>query len=167
MSRASSVSWILFYGLFMIYALAQQGSFLWIDVVNLITHEGGHLLFGWLGPRLGIWGGTLLQLGVPLLLAGYFYSHAQITGFTFCMFFLFENLLYTATYMCDARIMALPLVSAGSSDYIEHDWHTIFTSMGVLQYDSLIGNCVRVLGWSGMLTTGAWFYWRTRKMRFA
>jgi hypothetical protein len=161
-SRASTLAWLLFYGLFLIYAFAQHGSFLIIDFANLVVHEGGHLLFGWFGPTLGIWGGTILQWSVPLLLAVYFYTQRQIAGFTFCLFFLFENLLYTATYMSDARAMALPLVTAGNSDYIEHDWHTIFSGLGVLQYDTVIGGSVRALGWCGMLGTVTWFSWRAR-----
>ena len=94
------------------------------------------MLFGWFGPTLGLWGGTILQWLVPLLLAAYFFTQRQTTAFAFCSFFFFENWLYTATYMADARVMILPLVTAGDSDYVEHDWHTIFSSLGVLQYDT-------------------------------
>ncbi len=81
------------------------------------------------------------------------------------MFFFFENWLYTATYMADARAMALPLVTAGDSDYIEHDWNTIFTSLGVLQYDTTIGGIVRVMGWLGMLACVAWLAARLRSAK--
>ncbi|HZQ69578.1 MAG TPA: hypothetical protein VFA68_13735 [Terriglobales bacterium] len=160
-SRLSAVSWLVFYGVFLVYAFLQRGSFLLVDSANLVVHEGGHLLFGWFGETLGIWGGTILQWSVPLLLAGYFYSQKQITGFTFCMFFFFENFLYTATYMSDARAVALPLVSAGSSDYIEHDWRNIFGSLGIVQYDTAIGGCVSILGWCGMVATVVWFCYQT------
>lgn len=156
-SRAAAVAWIAFYVAFLTYAFTQHGSFLIVDLANLVVHEGGHLLFGWFGETLGIWGGTILQWSVPLLLAGYFYMERHIAGFTFCAFFFFENLLYTATYMCDARAMALPLVTAGDSDYIEHDWHTIFSRMGVLQYDTWIGGAVRAAGWCGMVFVLLWF----------
>jgi hypothetical protein len=59
--------------------------------------------------------------------------------------------------MADARAMVLPLVTAGDSDFIEHDWHTIFTSLGVLQYDTTIAGVIRTIGWLGMLGTVAWF----------
>lgn len=156
-SRPAAVAWMLFYIAFLVYALGRHGSFLFIDLANLVVHEGGHLLFGWFGEALGIWGGTLLQWGVPLSLAGYFYAERHTVGFTFCAFFFFENLLYTATYMCDARAMILPLVTAGGSDYIEHDWHTIFSRLGVLQYDTWIGGLVRAAGWCGMVTVILWF----------
>jgi hypothetical protein len=152
-------AWLAFYAIFLVYAFTMHGAFLFIDFVNLIVHEGGHLLFGWFGPSLGIWGGTILQWLLPLLLAGYFFSQRQTTAFAFCLFFFFENWLYTATYMADARAMALPLVTAGDSDFVEHDWHTIFSSLGVLQYDTTIAAAVRGLGWCGMLSTVAWLGW--------
>ena len=65
--------------------------------------------------------------------------------------------------MADARAMLLPLVTAGDSDYIEHDWHTIFSSLGVLQFDTRIAAVVSFLGWTGMLTTVAWLIWRSLK----
>jgi hypothetical protein len=52
--------------------------------------------------------------------------------------------------------MVLPLVTAGDSDYIEHDWHAIFSSLGILQYDTTIAAVVRTLGWCGMIASVAW-----------
>lgn len=91
--------------------LFPHGGFLFIDNANLVVHEGGHNLFAWFGPTLCLWGGTLLQWLVPFLLAAYFFTQRQTTGFVFCQFFFFENWLYTATYMADARSQVLP-----------HDW---------------------------------------------
>ena len=93
---------------------------------------------------------------MPFLLAAYFFYQRQSTAFVFCLFFFFENWLYTATYMADARAMVLPLVTAGDSDFVEHDWNTIFTSLGVLQYDTAIAAVVRTLGWCGMLGCVGW-----------
>ena len=66
-------------------------------------------------------GGTLLQWLVPFLLACYFFYQRQVPAFVFCLFFFFENWLYTATYMADARAQALPLVSVGGGDEAIHD----------------------------------------------
>src|SRR5689334_9563306 len=118
-SRWILAAWSLFYLSFLAYAFSMHGAFLWIDMANLVVHEGGHLLFGWFGPTLGIWGGTILQWSVPLLLAAYFFSHRQTAAFVFCLFFFFENWLYTATYMADARTMALPLVTVGDPEFAE------------------------------------------------
>lgn len=160
-SRGVLSAWLVFYAIFLLYAFHNRSGFLFIDSANLIVHEAGHLLFGWFGPTLGIWGGTLLQWLVPFLLAGYFFVQRQMAGFAFALFFFFENWLYTATYMADARAMALPLVTTGDSDYIEHDWNTIFTSLGVLPYDARIAGTIRFFGWFGMLGVIAWLGYRT------
>ena len=149
--RWAAAMWTLFYLAFMYYAFSKHGEFLFIDSANLVVHEGGHLLFGWFGHTLGIWGGTILQWAVPFLLAAYFFSQRQTAAFVFCMFFFFENWLYTATYMADARAMSLPLVTVGDPELAEHDWNTIFSSLGILQYDTSIAAIIRVLGWIGMV----------------
>jgi len=155
-SRPALVGWAVFYVLFLGYAYSAHGGFLFIDSANLVVHEGGHNLFGWFGPTLGLWGGTLLQWLVPFLLAVYFFSERQLTGSVFCLFFFFENWLYTATYMADARAMILPLVTTGDPEFAKHDWNTIFSSLGVLPYDTRIAGVVRLLGWCGMLASVAW-----------
>ena len=164
-SRPALGAWLVFYAAFLVYAFQMHGAYLFIDSANLVVHEGGHLLFQWFGHTLMLWGGTLLQWAVPFLLAAYFFAERQTTAFAFCLFFFFENWLYTATYMADARAMVLPLVTAGDSDFIEHDWNAIFSSLGVLQYDTAIAAVVRFLGWLGMLATVAWLASQTLKPR--
>jgi len=161
-SRAAVIAWLVFYVAFLTYAFSAHGGFLFIDNANLVVHEGGHNLFGWFGSTLGLWGGTLLQWLVPFLLAAYFFSQRQTTGFVFCLFFFFENWLYTATYMADARAQVLPLVTTGDPDFVEHDWYAIFSSLGVLDWDTKIAAVVRILGWGGMLGCAAWLAARTK-----
>ncbi len=162
---AALIAWLLFYAAFLLYAFRKHGDFLFIDSVNLIMHEGGHLLFGWLGDTIGLWGGTILQWLVPALLATYFLTERQTTAFVFCTFFFFENWLYTATYMADASAMVLPLVTVGDPDFAEHDWNRIFSSLGVLQYDTAIASVVRFLGWAGMLSVVTWLTVRALRDR--
>lgn len=161
-SRPALFEWLVFYTAFLAYAISARGPGLFIDNANLVVHEGGHNLFGWFGPTLGLWGGTLLQWLVPFLLAAYFFAERQIGGFVFCLFFFFENWLYTATYMADARAQELPLVTTGDPDFVEHDFHAIFSSLGVLQYDTKIAAVVRVLGWCGMIGCVVWLAMRLR-----
>jgi hypothetical protein len=161
--RWTVVAWLIFFLWFLAYAFSKHGGFLFIDTPNMVVHEGGHALFGWFGATLGLWGGTILQWLVPLLLAIYFFHERQVAGFVFCLFFFFENWIYTATYMADARVMELPLVTLGDPEFAKHDWNTIFTNLGVLQYDTLIAGIVRFLGWCGMLACTAWLASRLRK----
>ncbi len=155
-SRPALIGWILFYCAFLLYALADKTGFLFVDYVNLMIHEGGHLLFGWLGQTPGLWGGTILQWLVPALLAAYFFTQRHTTGFAFCLFMLFENFLYTSVYMADARAQVLPLVAVGDVDSAPHDWAAIFASLGLLQHDTKIAAVVRAAGWLGMIGTVAW-----------
>lgn len=163
MPRWAVGAWLVFFLWFLAYAFSKHGGFLFIDTPNMVVHEGGHALFGWFGSTLGLWGGTILQWLVPLLLAIYFFHQRQVAGFIFCLFFFFENWIYTATYMADARAMGLPLVTLGDPEFAKHDWNTIFTNLGVLQYDTLIAGVVRFLGWCGMLACTAWLASRLRK----
>ncbi|MGA6983073.1 MAG: hypothetical protein WCC95_08025 [Candidatus Sulfotelmatobacter sp.] len=156
-SRPARVAWLVFYVGFLLYALHANGDMLFIDLANLVVHEGGHNLFRWFGPTLELWGGTLLQWLVPFLLAAYFFAHRKTTGFVFCLFFFFENWLYTATYMADARAQVLPLVTTGDPEFAEHDFFRIFSDLGVLNYDTKIAAVVRLLGWSGMIAVVVWF----------
>jgi hypothetical protein len=163
--RPALVAWLIFYLAFLGYAFVAHGASLFIDNANLVVHEGGHNLFGWFGPTLGLWGGTLLEWLVPFLLALYFFTRRQTTGFVFCAFFFFENWLYTATYMADARAQELPLVTTGDADFVEHDFHAIFSSLGVLDYDTKIAAVVRLLGWCGMIAVVGWFALRARQVQ--
>jgi hypothetical protein len=162
-SQPAVIAWLVFFLAFAAYAFSKHGEFLFIDSANLVVHEGGHALFGWFGPTIGLWGGTILQWLVPFLLAAYFFHQRQPAAFVFCLFFFFENWLYTATYMADAIAMDLPLVTLGDPEFARHDWNAIFTSLGVLDYTPWIAGIVRFLGWTGMLASIAWLAGRLRK----
>ncbi len=150
-SRGAGIAWLGFYSLFLIYAAADRGGFLFLDYVNLIFHEAGHFFFSWFGYLLMILGGTFGELLVPFLCGAYFWQKRETSGFAFCGFWFFENFLYIGTYMADARAQGLPLVGAG-----EHDWEILFGEWGLLARDQQIGGITGALGWLGMLTAMIW-----------
>ena len=154
-------AWLGFYLLLLIYLAAHISSLTLIDNVHLPIHEAGHLLFGWFGQTLGVWGGTILQLLVPALLAAAFVIRGELLGTTFCAFAFFHSLTGVATYMIDALRRELPLVTVGApADEAEHDWVHIFSNLGVLPHAIQIGTVVRVIAWVGFIATLAWFSWR-------
>lgn len=144
------------YSLFLFQAARGSGLLLTIDLVFVPVHEGGHLLFSYFGQFLMVAGGTLVQLGVPLLLWAYFALQRQVQGAAFCLFFFFEQFLPIARYMADARAQALPLLSVGDSDDVIHDWNYLFGKLECLDHDTEIARVVRFAGWLGMLATFGW-----------
>lgn len=159
--RAVLIAASAFYGIFLIQLAQGKGLPALMDLVFIPIHEGGHALFSYFGHALMIAGGTILQLGVPLLLVVYFLFRRQVQGTAFCTFFFFEQLLPTATYMADARARELPLLTIGDPELAEHDWFTMFSRLGVLQHDTQIASVVRFIGWAGMLATVAWMVCRS------
>lgn len=159
--RAAFVAWSVFYAFFL-FELASGRDFPhYMDLVFIPVHEGGHLLFGWFGQFVAVAGGTLLQLGAPLLLAIYFAFRRQAQAVAFCIFFMFEQFLPIAIYMADARAQDLPLLTVGSGDNVIHDWNYLFGRLGLLAHDTQIASAMRVIGWAGMLATVAWLVRRS------
>ena len=166
-SRPALAGWSLFFAWFLWHAARGEPGGLFLDPANLVIHEAGHPLFSYLGDFMGAAGGTILQLLVPLLLAMAFHVRRQPIGFALFLFIVFENFLYVAKYMADARAMALDYVAIGvgatsgeEMDPMSHDWHNIFSHLGVLAHDTRIGAFTNFLGWVGMLGTTAWFLYR-------
>src|SRR6202167_4749579 len=69
-----------FYALFLFQLTRGSGFPPYMDLVFIPVHEGGHLLFRFFGEFIAVAGGTLMQLGVPLILVAYFAFHRQIQG---------------------------------------------------------------------------------------
>jgi hypothetical protein len=158
--RAALAAWVIFYVLFLYQAAHGGGFLLLMDGVFVPIHEGGHLLFRFLGEFASIAGGTILQLLVPFLLATYFLFRRQSQGVAFCAFFLFEQFLPIATYMADARAQDLPLLTVGDAEYVIHDWNYLFGKLGLLEHDVQIAGAVRLIGWLGMMGVVVWLVWR-------
>ncbi len=158
-SRAALIGWCIFYGLFLLNAILDKDGFLFLDHANLVFHEIGHPAFGIFEVHwLMILGGTLVQHLVPLGITAYFWWMRQTTGAVFSAFWFFENFLYTASYMADARALLLPLVNA--QDIGDHDWNFLFSWWGVIMHDRKIAGYTRAVGWLGMLATVACLAWR-------
>ena len=161
LSRTSFGAWLIFYLLVLFFLAVHFGQPTLLDNLHLVTHEAGHLLFGWLGETLGLWGGTLLQLLVPALLGIAFVARREIPGVVFCIFAFFHSLSGVAIYMSDALRRELPLVTVGApADEADHDWVRIFSQLGVLPHAIEIGNLFRLIAWMGMLAMVAWLCWR-------
>ncbi len=133
------------------------GHWIFLDFVNLVFHEAGHVLLGFAGSTVHYLGGTLGQLLVPALLVPHFLlRQQQPLGAAFCVWWLGQNFGQIAVYMADARDLALPLVGGG-----DHDWNELFYRFGVLDAGSVasIAAAARVVGVLVMLAGLAWTGW--------
>ena len=99
--------------------------FHFLDYVNLVFHEAGHIFLAPFGALLAMLGGTLGQLFFPLACIVYFARLGQRASALVCGLWLAESLMYVAHYMADAREMSLPLVGGEI-----HDWNWLLGRIG-------------------------------------
>lgn len=129
--------------------------------LNLGIHELGHMVFSPLGEFIGIAGGTILQLTVPLYGMYNFYRQDDYFALVLCLGWLSTNFYNVAVYAADARAMALPLVSPFGG-HVYHDWNYLLATSNMLHLDGAIGLFFRALGFmsmSAMLAVGSWMLW--------
>lgn len=122
-------------------------AFSFIDGVNLLFHEAGHVLFGVFGPVPGIWGGTLLQLLIPGGIGAGFLGKRDQFSASVCFFWMGQNLISVSSYIKDARAQVLPHVGGEI-----HDWAFILARARLLDYDQIIGTMVWATGLIAMVT---------------
>jgi hypothetical protein len=118
-----------------------------LDGVNLLFHEAGHVFFGILGRTLGVLGGTLGQLVFPVATALHFERRGRRFDAAVCVLWLGESLMYAGVYIADAQRRALPLVNDGI-----HDWWWLLGRAGLLPYAEGLGSAVHLLA-SGVVIT--------------
>lgn len=123
-----------------------------IDGVNLIIHEAGHVVFMPFGEFITIAGGSLFQLIVPAAFALYFYRRGQLFSAALVLFWLGQSLLNVAVYAGDALKLDLPLL--GGQDSI-HDWNYMLDRLGLLARAGGIGGLLRFCGTLLIIAAGA------------
>lgn len=111
-----------------------------IDGVNLLFHEAGHVFFGILGRTMHFLGGTLGQLVFPVATAVHFARQERWFDASICVLWLGESLMYAGIYVADANRRALPLVNDGI-----HDWNWLLGRWGVLGLAEGLGTALHLL----------------------
>lgn len=87
-------------------------------------------------------GGTLFEIGIPLLCAGYFYLRKDFIGAGFGLWWLSTAFWGVSIYARDARIQILPLLGG---DSVGHDWAYLLGTLNVLQYDQYVATIFAIL----------------------
>lgn len=115
-----------------------------------IVHEGGHGVCYILPcPKfIMVAMGTVFQWLFPLGIAYYYKKRGNQTAFLIGLFILGISMDYTAWYMSTAHEGALlPAHKSFLGVDALHDFHYIFSTLGVLAYDSLISGMTRVVAY--------------------
>jgi len=122
---------------------AHPGTYRFLDYVNLVFHEAGHVFFAFFGEFLGILGGSILQVLIPAIVVGHFVWQGHMYSAAIALFWVGQSLFNVSVYVRDARARVLPLLG---DDISAHDWYNILGRLGLLRWDQAIGNLIYLLG---------------------
>ncbi len=116
-------------------------------LINLPIHEAGHILFRILGEFMGIAGGSLLQILIPIIFFAYFVYHKKPFSAAIVLFWVGNNFLDVYVYANDAQIMQLPLLSGlTGAEGGFHDWNYLLGETNLLDKTYLIAKILRFTG---------------------
>lgn len=132
---------VLGIGVYGIVCLRTPGTYRLLDNVDLAIHETGHLVFAPFGELVAVFGGTLMQLIMPLAFVVSFWRRKDHFAASIVLAWVAQNLWNISVYVADARAQELPLVGGG-----EHDWAFILGHYAMLQHDESIARAVHFAG---------------------
>jgi hypothetical protein len=110
------------------------------------AHEFGHLFWALLGEWMGVAGGSLTQLLIPIGAAAVVARSRDWFGVAVCGLFLATSLGELSWYIGDARTELLDLVSFSEEGAI-HDWNYLLGRAGLLHQDRSLAGFTRFIGW--------------------
>ena len=119
-----------------IYWCLNRGNYGLIDNIDLVIHEAGHLFFSIFGKFIYTLGGTLMQIIIPSIIAGYFFRNNYRTGVQFGLLWLGQNIINISVYAADAKAQKLHLLGGNR---VYHDWNYLLNQLGLIEYDQTIG----------------------------
>jgi hypothetical protein len=128
-----------------IYAMIRLTNPAWwdlLDDVNLAVHEAGHIIFGFFGDIPGVLGGSLFQIIIPAVFAGYFFRSRQRFSGAMTLIWVAQSMVNVSIYIKDARAQQLSLLGGENSI---HDWWYLLINWDLLQSDLRIGGFVHFL----------------------
>ena len=129
------------------------GSFM--HSVNLPFHEFGHVLFGFFGRFMGILGGSLFQVMLPLVFVVAFSLQMRDNfAAAICLWWCGQNFIDVSPYIADAPHRDLPLILGMSES--AHDWGNLLTMTNSLGSADAIATASFTLGTLIMLVSFTW-----------
>ncbi len=114
-----------------------------IDNVNLIFHEAGHVVFIFGGQFIHILGGTIMQLAIPAICAIYFFKQYQRVSGSICLMWLGQSFINVSIYAGDAVKQNLELLGGSS---VIHDWNYLLGATNLLSKTDLVAQIIYSVG---------------------
>ncbi len=112
--------------------------------LDLGIHELGHFLFSPFGEFVMFLGGSLFQCLVPIIAMVMFYRQKDFFAIGVAFAWLSDNFFEVATYVADARVMELPLVSPFGME-VQHDWNWLLYEMDILHKELALAALIRYM----------------------
>lgn len=120
---------------YVVNAIHSPQEFHIINIINLIFHEAGHTLAFLFGKFTYFIAGSAVQVLIPTVFATYFFLKKEFYSSGIVMMWVGQSFTNVSVYVGDAQTMLLPLLGG---DAVEHDWNTILTMVGLLDYTTLL-----------------------------
>lgn len=120
-----------------------------MSMVDFVIHEAGHLIFNFTGIFIGILGGTIAQLFIPIFCSFLSFRKKRWVSLSFFQFWLGQSLIQISRYVGDARAQDLQLFSPGSvfgGPKPIHDWNYLLSTIGLLWMDHILAVFIFLLG---------------------
>lgn len=130
-----------------LYAVNPQ----YLGALNAVTeavHQGGHGVFDEFTDVAGALGGTIAQIGLPLIITAALFLAGIRYGAALGLAWLAQNLFSVAGYMSDAveKKLELPAAEAG-----RHDWNYLLDRFGVLENAEFLSGAIHMLGFVALV----------------
>lgn len=131
-----------------------SGEIGFLHLPNLVFHEAGHIILSPFGRFIGVLGGSLMQVLIPVVCAIAFLRQGNPYAAAVCTWWAGQNLIDLAPYIADARRLQLVLLGGFTGQEVEgHDWEYLLTTLGWLRYDVTLGRGSQAVG--ALVMTGA------------
>ena len=147
--RVLIIIWLLyFYSRWFVY----ENYYSFLDNVNLIFHEAGHVILWFWWEFITAWGGTIFQLLIPSIFLGYFRLRRVNLAWQLSLFWVGQNFLNISIYAADAIKQELPLLNPNGS----HDWTYLLDKLWILAHADVTGKIFFALG-SVLIFLSLWY----------
>ena len=119
-----------------------------LNNVNLIFHEAGHMILMFLGETIMLMGGSLFQVLIPGACAAFFWVRGDRYAAGILLLWAAQSLANVSVYVADAPTRNLDLIT-GDPD--THDWWQLFSQWGNLNAAVSVGKFIHFLSLVTML----------------